>query len=124
MVGDMEVAQATTTALRLGAGLAWDLVPAWPRGPLGVSLALGGGVVRHGLDRRAVGLPPIHGARWIGVGAARAELAWSLAPQLAAVASLGVEVASGATRVVIDGEVVETIPALRGVAGLGFRMIF
>jgi hypothetical protein len=124
MVGDMEVAQATTSAIRAQGGLAWEVLPRTTIRPLSFTASFGGGFARHSLERRAAGQAPIHGDRWLAAAQARAELAWWIAPHLALTGALGLEATASATRVVIDGDVVETIPAVRLVAGLGFRTIF
>jgi hypothetical protein len=124
MFGDMEVAQATTRTLRASGGLAWLVMLEGPTLPFSLGLALRAGAARHALAREAVGLATIRAARWIGVGELRAELGWWFASHTALVATLGVEVAWGATRVMVDHRVAETIPMLRGVAGLGVRTNF
>jgi hypothetical protein len=124
MLGDMEVAQATSRSIRLAAGAAWEPLPAGPAQPFGLGLVASLGACRHALTRTVVGAAPVNDARWIGVGQLRVELTWWFLRQTALVSSFGAELAFGATRVRVDGRTAETIPLFRGLISLGVRSQF
>ncbi len=124
MLGDMESAQATSSTLRFVAGGAFEPLRPLATRPFAIGVVLDAGASRVSLTRRIVGADPISGARWVGVSQGRLELAWWVLPQTALVSSVGVEVAFGATRVVIDDASVSSIPVVRGLASLGVRSSF
>jgi hypothetical protein len=124
MLGDMEVAQATSRSIRLAAGVAWEPLVAESTQPFGVGLVLDFGASRHALTRTIVGASPVNAARWIGVGQLRVELTWWFLRQTALVSSLGAELAFGPTHVLVDGRTAETIPLFRGLFALGVRSQF
>lgn len=124
MLGDMEVAQATSRSIRLAAGGAWQPLVDGPAQPFGAGLVLSLGACRHSLTRTVVGAAPVDDARWIGVGQLRLELTWWFLRQTALVSSFGAELAFGSTNVRVEGRTIETIPPVRGLIGLGVRSRF
>ncbi len=122
--GDIALAQASTTALRMAAGLSVELLPETRRAPFALDVDATLGAVRHSTVRIAAGELTSAGDRWISMVQLRVDAVWWLMPQTGLVASIGTELAFGPTDVRVDGAVVATIPWMRGIATAGLRTRF
>ena len=144
IAGEFFVTQ--TTALRLGIGWRQGQVPVlqghdtaihaalgisfWPRRPspdrrLAVGIRLDAVALRYTVsdNRPVIAVTPPQ-SKIVPAIDALAELALSVTTAVDVVAGLGIEAATSETPIAIVGQVVDTIPALHGLAEMGIRISF
>jgi hypothetical protein len=119
--GSEPEAGAMSRALKLDAGFAWHPIELG-RVVLGPRFDMG--AVLHRLARPTEGGPESTAERWIPVATLEAEVRWPVTSALVVGAAAGFEAALGASRVLLDGAPVATIPPLRTVAELGIGLRF
>jgi hypothetical protein len=112
-----------TTYAALGISL-WPARPA-PNRRVAVGVRLDALALHHDLSHRSMDVLARQ-SRWLPGADVLAEIGWTLTPSVELVTTLGVEVAFGATDVLVEpgGGPVATIPALRVVAEGGIRIWF
>jgi hypothetical protein len=123
-VGEVRAAQASSSVIRVAAGVAWDPFEASAASRLSTALRGDLLLLRQSLSRPVDEGSSVDGARWVPGVDVLVEGAWSLVPRISLLAAIGPEVAFGPTRVIVNGEAVATIPSVRIVGELGIRASF
>jgi hypothetical protein len=103
-------------------GAAWR--PLFPTGvgQLGTAVRLDGGTLFHYLSHRVADGQIEHKGRVVPGAVLMVEELWRFRPSLDVFFALGSEVAFGWTEVSVLGQLVTTIPPIRGMAELGVRL--
>jgi len=119
--GSVHEANATTTAIRLGAGPSLRVFGAREADPFSVSVTLEGVAIDQRVHREV--LDEGHD-RWVGGIALGAAAGWRVSPVLQPYVGVGVETLFGTTPVVVDNATVATIMPVRTFADIGVTVRF
>jgi hypothetical protein len=119
--GSVAEAEASSRAVKLDVGPVLALVrtPSWSLGP-----RLDLGAVHHAVQRPTAAGFESTASRWIPATTTQLDARWTPTSGMVVGAAIGLEIAFGEARVLVDGRPVALIPPVRTVAELGVGLRF